>query len=310
MKPKKLLSVDKAALFYVDVTPPEYKAPFIFTYIIDPGQNKPLILIETGPVSQADRLIKALGELDVESRGLEIYVTHIHLDHAGAAGLIANKFNARVHVHPRGAKHLVDPSKLWAASREVLGEIAEIYGEPEPLRENLASPTTDKEHKEIERVKLVIYHTPGHASHHQSILAKIGEVSILFPGDSAGITLSGADAVVPTTPPPLRLDLYKESLKLQMSLKPSHVAYTHASLAEPAILERHWRQVLLWEEIIGKLYEKGVILDEVLKTLYEVDSETRRFIDVFSELSPYLIETVKHSIEGFIKYFEWVEKNK
>lgn len=308
MVSREIFAIGDTKLFYVDVTPPEYKAPFIYAYIIDPGGNGPLVLIETGPISQVDKLVNVLEELGARSRGLEVFVTHIHLDHAGAAGIIGREFHARIHVHPLGAKHLVNPSKLWASSREVLADMAEVYGEPKPLDETLVSPTVDRESSVFGKVIVTIYHTPGHASHHQSILVKVGEARILFPGDSAGVRLATLDAVIPTTPPPLRLELYKESLRLQMDLKPSHVAYTHASLTNPETLERHWRQVLLWEDTVSMMYKKRATLDEVLKKLYDVDVETRRFIDAYNSLSPYLIKSLERSVDGFIKYFEWAEE--
>jgi len=294
------LSFSGTELYAVDTTPKEYNTPYITSYVIVPEPRDPLIVVDPGPRCCIKPLISLLEELRGEERGIIVIVTHVHIDHAGSAGLIASKYNALVYVHPRGAPHLENTGKLWRASREYLGRIAEIYGEPERVPQELVKATRDGETIRLNALSLQILHTPGHASHHQSIIVEASE-RVLFPGDSAGIVHPLVDAVVPTTPPPLKLDRYIESLKRQMSLKPDKIAYTHTGVSKASMLDRHMRQIMLWEDTLKE--KADISVDDALKLLYETDPETRAFVDAIANVSKLLMEALKHSIDGFLTYY-------
>src|SRR5579862_2381283 len=151
------------------------------------------LLIDCGPGSCVERLLEELG--DEPPRAL--LLTHVHLDHAGAAGaLVARWPQLPVYVHPRGAPHLADPSRLVASARRVFGERFDgLLGEVRPVpSENLR---TIEDGMQIGSIACAW--TPGHAWHHVAFLER--DSGVAFPGDVAGVRLA-ADVVVPPTPPP------------------------------------------------------------------------------------------------------------
>ena len=306
------LSIGTAKLYYLDVTPGFYGIPYIVAYVLDPGAPQPLVLVDPGPRNPAAEKLRALLEaLGAPRREVVAYATHVHIDHAGSLGSLAKSLGgslARVYTHPRGAPHLVDPGKLWSASRAYLGWIAEGYGAPEPLPEETVKPTADGEAHRYGPLRVTVLHTPGHASHHQSIHVEAegaGDPTVLFPGDSAGMAHPAADAVAPTTPPPFRLDMYLESLRRQIALHPSLVAYTHTGPAAPQCLERHLRQVERWRSYfqgLGARVCSPSSPEEHLERLRGIDEELDRFIEYAASKSKALLAAILHSIDGFLDY--------
>jgi hydroxyacylglutathione hydrolase len=304
------LALPGVDVLVVDVTPDFYEIPYIVSYILVPPEG-PLVVVDPGPRNPGCRLITEA--LDgYKERQVIIFVTHVHIDHGGAAGCLAAQLPGRItaiYVHPRGAPHLVDPARLWEASRRYLGWIAEGYGEPQPAPSQLVKPTRDTETVEIgKNIRAKILHTPGHASHHQSILVETaggGGYKILFPGDSAGMAHPAVDAIAPTTPPPFRLDMYIESLRRQIRENPSLVAYTHTGLGEPVLLGRHLQQVEKWWSVAEKLVASSggdpPGPEEMLEEVARIDDYTRRFLELASA-SKALYEALKHSAEGFLDY--------
>jgi len=287
----------------VNVTPPFYNVTYISSYVIRAGGTA--VVVDPGPLNPGCERLAALLEPE---REIALYVTHVHIDHGGSAGCLAQRLGARVsrvYVHPRGAPHMADPGRLWAAARRFLGWIAEGYGQPKPVPPHLVSATSDGEAHHYEGYTVKVLHTPGHASHHQSIVVEAAGSRILFPGDSAGMIHPAVDAVAPTTPPPFRLDMYLESLRRQMSEEPSLVAYTHAGPGEPNLLERHLAQVKAWAGAAESLATAGdpPPPSRLLDAVAAVDEDTRRFLDFASATSPPLLEALKHSAMGFIDYF-------
>ncbi len=246
-------------LVIIDVTPEGYGRELIASYLII-GDEK-VALIETGPASTSDLLINKLDEQGIEPD--YIIVTHIHLDHGGAAGHLAKRYpRAKIIVHPRGYKHLANPGKLWQASQQVLGEIAILYGEPIPVPEDQLHAAIDGEIIELGRdQRLLIQYTPGHASHHMSILQE--PQRHLYTGDAAGVSfiVDGTRIRLPTTPPPFRPKLYIESLEKMKKLNPNKIVPTHYGidpLPGTEYLEQHKQQLEKWLGAVQKLVSEGV----------------------------------------------------
>ncbi|MCJ7794011.1 MBL fold metallo-hydrolase, partial [Candidatus Bathyarchaeota archaeon] len=120
-------------LFLIDLETGGYKN-LIASYVL---KGKKAIIVETGPTSSIPNLLLGLKELNIKAENVAyVALTHVHIDHGGGAGtLLKNLPNAKVIVHSKGAPHLADPRKLWAASKKVLGNVAELFGEPEPVPE-------------------------------------------------------------------------------------------------------------------------------------------------------------------------------
>jgi len=261
----------------IDVTPAGWGEKLIASFLVT-GEEK-TALVDVGPASSYPLLKAAL-----EERGVEpdlVIVTHIHLDHAGAAGHLLRDYpQAKLLVHPRGAKHMINPSKLWTAAQAVLGPVAEIYGEPLPAPPDRVVEAGDNSQADLGGGALLIAHTPGHASHHMSIQTIPGR--ILFTGDSAGVSVEvdGVRVVLPTTPPPFRLDLYLQSIDKMISLQPDRPAPTHYGiLQEPAIpyLQAQKEQATRWYETIKELARQGILdVDRVAEKLAEKFEDAAR----------------------------------
>ena len=176
-------------------------------------------IVDPGPASCLDALLAGLGGR--EPRVLAL--THIHLDHAGAAGVLARMFPAlEVWVHERGARHLADPSRLLASATRLYGEAMEqLWGEVLPVPEERIRVLRGGETLGGMRVA----YTPGHASHHVSYLHE--ESGYAFAGDVAGVRIAGGPTLAPTPPPDIDLPAWRESIALVESWAPEALAITH-----------------------------------------------------------------------------------
>lgn len=177
-------------------------------------------IVDPGPTSSVERL---LDELEEEPRAL--LLTHIHLDHAGAAGVLCRRFpHLTVYVHERGARHLADPSRLLASAERLYGDdMDRLWGEFAPVPEERIVALAGGE--TIEGGFKVAY-TPGHASHHVSYLDEVtGEAYV---GDVCGVRIPPHEYVIPPTPPPdIDVELWMQSLNLIAGWRPRALCLTH-----------------------------------------------------------------------------------
>lgn len=186
-------------------------------------------LIETGPASTLDSLMAGLAAAKVAPERLtKLLLTHIHLDHAGAAGSLMHLLpNATVYVHAAGARHLIDPTKLVASARRIYGEhMDRLWGEVLPVPADRVVVLDDGEVVIAGGRKLKALYTPGHASHHIAYWDATG--GAVYTGDAAGIRLPDVEAVLPPTPPPdLDLELWSGSIGKLMALDAHTLYLTH-----------------------------------------------------------------------------------
>lgn len=177
------------------------------TYVVDPG-----------PPRSAGFLVARLRELGLARLDL-VLLTHVHLDHGGATALLLEAFpGARVVCHDDGRRHLVDPARLWAGSRQVLGAKAEVYGEPAPVPPGALAGADEARRRGIDVIP-----TPGHAPHH--VAFRDGDD--LFLGEAAGTfsTLGRGPFdpdfyLRPATPPRFRPEVAQASLDRLLALDP------------------------------------------------------------------------------------------
>ena len=168
------------------------------------------VLIETGPGSTLPTLLDELGRRGVRPADVRhVLVTHIHLDHAGAAGWWARQ-GARVYVHPAGAPHLIDPSKLLASARRIYGERMDtLWGEVLSAPAERVVIVEDGQVVDAAGLALEAIATPGHAWHHH--VFRRGDVA--FAGDATGIRLPGQTWIdLPAPPPEFDLEAWRVSL--------------------------------------------------------------------------------------------------
>lgn len=218
-----------------------------------PGAAGTFALIESGPGSTLEAVLEGVREAGFAPEKLtSVLVTHIHLDHAGAAGTLAQRFGAEVYVHENGAGHLVDPSRLLGSAGRIYGDrMGELWGEMLPLPQGLLRVVRDGETFEILGHRLGVLYTPGHASHHVSYL--LGGTR-MFTGDAAGIRLPGSSALRPALPPPeLDLELWAGSIQAMRQAGPDELLLTHFGRVEDvdghfrALEEKHrgWSESIL-----------------------------------------------------------------
>ena len=194
-------------------------------------------LIDPGPSSSLPVLEASLAARGFSSRDVRlILLTHIHLDHAGAAGTLAARCpHAQVYVHERGAPHLVDPTKLLSSAARLYGDdMDRLWGEVRPVPEERVRVLTDAGRSGLSsggRLSIVGHemhwaYTPGHASHHVSYFAPA--VRIAFVGDTAGICRPSGRVVLPPTPPPdIDLEAWRASTDRILAWHPDQLFLTH-----------------------------------------------------------------------------------
>lgn len=216
------------------------------------------LLVETGPGSTLPTLRAGLRERGLVTADIRhVLVTHIHLDHAGAAGWWASQ-GATVYVHPFGAPHLVDPAKLIASARRIYGDrMEELWGEILPAPTERVRPVDDGETIAAAGLDLTALETPGHARHHH--VYRLGDVA--FTGDAAGIRLPGATWVdVPAPPPEFDLERWRETIdrlrrQRLAALYPTHFGPTPEVAAQLDGLAAALEEVVTF---VGRMLDEGL----------------------------------------------------
>jgi glyoxylase-like metal-dependent hydrolase (beta-lactamase superfamily II) len=249
-------------------------------------------LFDCGPTSTIPHLKAGLA-----NRGLDLtdvrhlLLSHIHLDHAGAAGVLVRQNPwLQVHVSEVGAPHLVDPSKLDASARRLYGDaFDELWGELAPI-------PTENVHVVGERVVgLECFPTPGHAWHHVSYLDSNGT---LYAGDAAGVRLEGASFVMPPCPPPeFDLEAWESSIAEIERRAPRRLALIHYGVVDD--VQEHLASLRAtlgrWSERI----EHG--MDEptfIAAARFDVEQTDPELVDDYERAGPYW-----HHFGGIARYW-------
>ena len=207
-------------------------------------ENGRAAFVDTGVNSSVPMLLSALQQSNVDPAAVDyLFLTHIHLDHAGGAGLLMQSLpNARCVIHPRGAPHMVDPTKLMAGTKAVYGEekTAQLYGEILPIDAARIDVAEDGETFSLHGRALQAFFTEGHARHHYCLSDPSSEG--VFTGDSFGVSYRELDTaagefIFPTTTP-VHFDPAEahKSVDRIMAYAPRRLYLTHYS--EVGNLER------------------------------------------------------------------------
>jgi glyoxylase-like metal-dependent hydrolase (beta-lactamase superfamily II) len=243
-------------------------------HVICCHEPEPGVLVDCGPASSVDGLLAALG--DTEPRRL--LLSHIHLDHAGATGVLVRRFpDLEVWVHERGAPHLVDPSKLIASATRLYGDDMErLWGEIAPVPAENLRVLQGGERIDGWRVE----YTPGHASHHVAYLHEATGTACC--GDVAGVRIGAGPLIAPTPPPDIDIDAWHESIDRVARWRPTRLALTH------------WGSFTDVEEHLAALHAE---LDAAVELARRTDGEEygaemrRRFATAPEEAESYLQAT-------------------
>jgi glyoxylase-like metal-dependent hydrolase (beta-lactamase superfamily II) len=269
----------------------------IASYVI-PGDE--LTLIEAGPASTTETLLAGIRGLGYDPAAItRVLVTHIHLDHAGACGLLARRLpNAQFFVHPKGAKHLIDPSRLVASAERIYGaRMAQLWGEILPVPAERVCVVADGEMVGALRA----LDTPGHAVHHHAYYD--AESGVVFTGDVAGVRVSDHHYVRPPTPPPeLDLEAWVASVARLREIRPRRLCLTH--FGEYDDVEWHLDDLMsrlaTWRDWIQAGFSAGQDVAAVTRAL---EARERRMLpsDVAERYER--VGSYAMCVEGFVRYF-------
>jgi glyoxylase-like metal-dependent hydrolase (beta-lactamase superfamily II) len=231
-------------------------------------------LVETGTAPSAPVVRDALSELGVAAGDLAtVVVTHIHLDHAGGAGDIAEMYpEASIVVHQRGARHLADPSRLMASARSVYGAALDrLFGTLAPVPAERIIALDDVGSVDLgDGRRLDSHYSPGHAKHHIGLIDSVS--GDLYVGDAAGVYIPDTGDLRPATPPPdFDLEVALASLALFSALRPSRLLFSHyGPVSEVAsTLERSAEEIRIWVSETRAARELGLDLDHAVAMVAE-----------------------------------------
>jgi glyoxylase-like metal-dependent hydrolase (beta-lactamase superfamily II) len=249
-------------------------------------------LFDCGPASCIEHLRTGLQARGLELTGVRhLLLSHIHLDHAGAAGVLVREHpGLRIHVSEVGAPHLVDPSKLEASARRLYGDAFDaLWGELAPVPEENVEVVGDRV------VGLDCFPTPGHAWHHVSYLDGDG---VLYAGDAAGVRLEGARFVMPPLPPPeIDLEAWERTIEEIERRTPGSLALIHFGVHED--VESHLSSLRETIRAWGERVEDG--MDEetfVAAARYDVSQTDPELVDEYQRAGPYW-----HHFRGLERYW-------
>ncbi len=262
-------------------------------------------LLETGPSSCRSALLAAIDRAGVaRSEVRRVFVTHIHLDHAGGVGALADELpRATFYAHELGVPHLVDPTRLIASARRAWGAAADpLWGPIVPVPSPRIVALRGGERFPLKDGELEVLATPGHAKHHLAFFDT--RIRGVFTGDGAGVRLERSARVRPAVPPPdLDLEQLFASVDAMRRLEPSRVLYSHfgPSPDGAADLERYRGVVEAWRDVALAAARERSDPDWVADRLRQFD---RLGATAAADDRSLLVSGYDLAARGFLRYFE------
>lgn len=208
-----------------------------------------LVLFDTGPESTFVNLVEQLqGSGFVAKEVRHVFLSHIHFDHAGAAWRFA-ELGATIYVHPRGAPHLIDPTKLINSATRIYGdEMEKLWGRFGSIAEQNVRVMHDLDLVRVGSLEVRAISTPGHASHHHVYQWE----DSVYGGDVAGVRLGAGPPTPPFVPPELHIESWQESIAKIRALNPKKLYLPHFGLVEGPVsahldaLDERIRRWTIW----------------------------------------------------------------
>ena len=264
-------------------------------------------LIDAGPTTSADTVLDGVRKVGVRPEDIDyLIVTHIHLDHAGGAGvLIKDMPKARVVVHHKGARHLINPSKLISSVLAAQGEEAMVRtGGVVPIEEQQVQPVYDGDEIELgDKQVLKFIDAPGHAPHELCIYESRNNG--LFTGDAAGLYVAN-EILLPSTPPPnFDEELYVDTLQRLMKLDASMIYFAHFGVGNEVqkILKLALYKLQIWRDMVTRAIEEDN-LDGVAERIIAqacAELEPIREMAVYEHLTQ---RSIPGNVAGYIKCYQ------
>jgi glyoxylase-like metal-dependent hydrolase (beta-lactamase superfamily II) len=273
----------------------------VAVYLVKDKKNA---IIDCGYASSYKNVLDALSFNGIEPEDIDYIIpTHVHLDHGGATGHLANVMkNAEIIAHERAVPHLINPEKLIASATQVFGkEIVELYGIPLPVEQPRITPVKDELQLNLGSKTLVIIHSPGHAPHQVSV--SIEGTGILVTADSVGIIYPDVGVMIPTTPPPsfdpdtlistlnkLRQNLIKQLLIPHFGVRTDY----------EDVFEKTKEKVRGWVRGVEKMEKEGLAIEKIQQEMEKnIMAEAG-----LADLPIYASISIRTSILGILNYIK------
>lgn len=243
----------------------------IASFLVPVGNG--FVLFESGPASSVGALERRVNEEGFDLDDLQaVFATHVHLDHAGGAGVLARRTGCTVFSHPLGAPHLANPGDklLPSAERIYKDMMVPLWGVTEGVPEAQLRVVEDRESVTVDGLEVVAHFTPGHAVHH--VAWQIGDA--VATGDVGGVRFRGATHVLPPMPPPdIDVEDWRASLALLRRLEPSRLLLTHyGAFDDPARhLDELEDRLIRWTGIARRILADGGDREALGAALLELD---------------------------------------
>src|SRR5271169_5752589 len=276
----------------------------VAVYVVKGGRRT--AVIDCGYASTYGNVMQGLRELGVEPSRVDYLIpTHVHLDHAGAAGhLLRYMPRARVIAHEKAVPHLVDPTKLLESATSFFGEkLIQMYGKPMPIDKDRITAVGEESHIDLGGATLTTLHAPGHAPHQISVLFE--EEHLLFSADAVGMVFPSFPTLVPATPPP-SLDPVKlvSSLEMLRQTDPKMLLVPHYGVRKDAglVIDRTKEKTEEWVNDVRKLNDMHLSPEQIV-------DELRRKIMSETGIPPsgfpgYVMVPMRASVLGILTYLK------
>ncbi|RDI72129.1 MBL fold metallo-hydrolase [Halopelagius longus] len=288
-------------VYYIDTGMYDTEA-YGSVYIVD--AERPT-LVDSGIGTNHERILEALESVGLSPEDVELILpTHIHLDHAGGAGYLAEACpNATVMTHEIGVPHLVDPERLVEGTKAAVGDQWQFYVDPKPVPEDRTEPLTDGDEISLGDRTLEVVHAPGHAPH-QTMFYEPDE-EILFTGDAAGIWVPAKGEIRETSPPSqFDLEACLEDVRTIEELSPETLCFGHFGPREydDDLMETYKRTLVEWVEAVRQKREE--LGDD--EAVVDHFAEHTRMVNVWGETKARAEERL--NARGVLGYLDWKAK--
>lgn len=279
----------------------------IAAYLIETTSGP--ILFETGPYSCFRALKQGVEDLGFRFKDIKhVFVSHVHLDHAGAAWALA-EHSAIIYVHPLGAPHLADPSRLMSSAKRIYqDQMDSLWGDMKPIPEVQLQIVEHGRRTRIGKTKIRAWHSPGHASHH--VAWQIDNTELIT-GDVAGVKILGGSIVPPCPPPDINLEDWEKSILFLKSKRYANLYISHFGKIEGhREVKEHWvtlkGRLWNWANWIKPYYDQGMSLDELTPKFEQyVEKQLRaegaddRLVALYNNANP-----IWMSVAGLVRYWK------
>ena len=228
--------------------------------------SEELLLVDSGPECVFDAVVEGVRNLGFQPAHVRhLLASHVHLDHTGAAWRWAKEFGTKIYAHPRGAPHLVDPSKLVASATRIYGDkMDSLWGSVGTIPDDQVIAVTEPAELRLGAQQFRVLYTPGHAQHHNAYWLESERT--LFAGDVAGVLIRGGPPIPPFPPPDIHLESWQDSLDKIRALEPVSLHITHFGKVDDPIhtLDALEKRLFSWADWMKERLLEGKSEKEII----------------------------------------------